>query len=315
MGQFKNNLGFDLGTKKSRIFKGGKLVVETPTQFEYDGKILQNIIVNGKIADFNATEQFLRQEIHKIQNPTFSFFTPAFTSIVSVPSDTNEVALRSFRDAFEHAGAKTCFMLFDCLIAATGLGIDLKNSTSMIVDFGAGKTSITTTKNYRILQNNILDLSGNDFDEKIQSYLYRKYDLTISKEEAERLKIESVDLRTNSSIDKTLRVKGNKKKTNEFKEVLIQSKELSDCLTMETDLLIDRILRHFEDLDEHESEKIRTDGIYLIGGGFKLRGLIDKISDKINVAAKSYNLEKEYMNIGFQKVQSNPEILHKCMIV
>ncbi|MCG6191542.1 rod shape-determining protein [Maribellus maritimus] len=315
MKQLKNSLGFDIGTSKTRIFKGGKLIVETPTQFEYEGEILQNLIVNGKISDFNATEQFLRQEIKKVQNPLFSLFSPALTTIVSVPSDMNEVALRAFRDSFEHAGVKNCYMLFDCLIAAIGLGIDIKNSTSMIVDFGAGKTSITTTQGYKIIKNNILDISGNSLNETIQTYISRKYNLTISKEEAEKLKIEYVDLRRNGAIEKTVRVTGNEKKSKELKEILIESKELADCLALETDLLVDKILGHFEKLDESDSEKIRTNGIYLIGGGLKLKGLIDKISDKINVSDKSYNLDKKYMNIGFEKVQSNPEILYKSMII
>ncbi len=314
MKQLKNNIGFDIGTSKLRIFKDGKLVTETPTELEDEGKIIDNLIVNGSIADFNATVQLLRQEIKKIQKPILGFLYPAFTSLVSVPSEMNEVALRAFRDAMEHAGTKTCFMLNDCFIAAKGLEIDIKNTCSMIVDSGAGKTSITTIRGCEIVRNDLFDIAGRNLDEAIQTYLSSKYELLIDKNEAERLKIEYVDFRKSEAIDRTVRITGKEKKTDTTKEITVQSTEITECLKKDIELLVEKIVRHFENLEDSDSSKIRSAGVHLIGGGFKLKGLIDLIAEKVNVSNKSYSVSSDYMKTGLAKIQSNAGDLYERMM-
>ncbi len=313
--QLKNSIGFDIGTSKLRLFKDGKLLTETPTEIEYEGKIIDRLIDNGKIADFNATEILLRKEIKKNQKPILGFLYPTFTSLVSVPSDMSEVVLRAFRDAMEHAGAKTCFMLNDCFVAAKGLEIDIKNSTSMIVDCGAGKTSITTIRGYKIIKNDILEIAGKNLDYAIQTYLSSKYELLIDVKEAERLKIEYADFRKSGATDRTVRITGKEKKTDTTKDISIQSKEITECLEIDIELLAGRIVRHFENLEDSDSDKIKSEGVHLIGGGFKLKGLIDLISESIKVSTKSYSINRNYMKDGFKKIQSQPnELLEKIII-
>lgn len=314
MKELKNTIGFDLGTSKFRFYKEGKQIGEIPAILDPDGKKNEKLVINGKIANFNGTESLLRQEIKKIQKPFLGFLHLPFNSLVSVPSDMNEVALRAFRDSMEHAGSKTCFMLNDCFIAATGLDIDIRNSTSMIVDCGAGKTSITTIKGYEIIKNDILDIAGINLDEAIQTYLSSKYDLIIDLKVAERLKIGYTDFGENQQLDKTVRVTGQVKQTGSIKVIEIQSSEITDCLKNDIELLIERIIRHFENLEDSESENIRMTGVYLIGGGFKLKGIIDLISKKLNVNSKSYELSNDYMKTGFQKIQANPGELLRYMI-
>ncbi len=315
MKELKNNIGFDLGTSKFRLYKDGKQITEIPARIEIGDEKHEKVIINGKIADFNGTETLLRQEIKKIQKPFLGFLYPTFTSLVSVPSDMSEVALRAFRDAMEHAGAKTCFMLNDCFIASTGLEIDIKNSTSMIVDSGAGKTSITTTKGYEIIKNDILDIAGLNLDEAIQSYLSSKYDLIVDLKVAEKLKIEYADFRENKHIDKTVRITGQVKQSDSVKDIKIQSSEITECLRNDIELLVERIIRHFENLEDSDSEKIKMTGVYLIGGGFKLNGLIDLISKRIIVNSKSYGFSNDYMKTGLEKIQANPGELLKYMMI
>jgi len=290
-------------------------VTETPTELNYEGKIIDNLIVRGKISDFNAIEHLLRQETKKIQKPFLGFIYKPFTSIVSVPSDMNEVALRAFRDSMEHAGAIKCYMLFDCFIAATGLNIEIKNSTSMIVDCGAGKTSITTTRGFEIVKNDILDIAGSTFDEAIQTYLRSKYDLLIDSKEAERIKIEYADFRQNAITDRIVRITGIDKKSDVQKDISIQISEVLDCLKNDVDLLVDKIIRHYEKLEDFDADKIKANGVYLIGNGIKIKGLIELISEKLNVSNKSYSLSSDFMKIGLEKVQSNPEQYKKMFIM
>jgi rod shape-determining protein MreB len=205
-------------------------------------------------------------------------------------------------------------MLNDCFVAAKGLEIDIKNTSSMIVDCGAGKTSITTIRGYEIVRNDILDISGKNLDEAIQTYLRSKYNLLIDKKEAERLKINSVDFRKSGAIDTTVRVTGKEKKTGITKDVSVQSAEITGCLKKDIELLVEKIIRHFENLEDSDSEKIKSTGVHLIGGGFKLRGLIDLIAEKVNVSNKSYSLNSDYMKTGLEQIQSDPGDLYERMM-
>lgn len=315
MKELKNNIGFDLGTSKFRLYNEGKQVAEIPAILEYEGKKYEKLVINGKIADFNGTNRLLRQELRKINKPVLGFLHRPFTPLVSVPSDNNEVSLRVYRDMMEHAGAKVCFMLNDCFVAATGLEIDIKNSTSMIVDCGAGKTSITTIKGFEIVRNDILDIAGLTLDETIQTYLSRNYDLVVDLDFAEKLKIEYADFRENQQFNKIVRVTGKVKHTDSSKDITIKGSEITDCLRNDVELLVERIFRHFENLEEPVSEKVKMSGVYLIGGGFKLNGLINLISEKLNVNSKSYGLNNDYMKTGLQKIQVNPGELLKYMMM
>ncbi len=281
---------------------------------EHEGEIHNNLIINGKIASFQATELLLRNEIKKILKPILGFIYPTFTALVSIPSDSDEVAIRTYRDSLEHAGAKKCFMLYDCYIAAAGLEVDIKNSIAMIVDFGASKTSITTIREYEIIKNDILDIAGNNLNEAIQAYISRQYNLSIDLIDAEKLKIEYLDLESCSKNDKKIKISGKDKQSNTLKEISFQSKEISDCLNNEINFLIDRITRHLENLDYSDSQKIKSNGVYLIGGGIKLKGLIELIAKKMNVSKKSFNFTSDFMKIGFERIQSNPKELYMYML-
>lgn len=314
MKQVRNSLGFDIGTSKLRIFKNGKLIAEKPTFLKYQDGFNNKLIINGKIADLNGTESFLRKEIKKILKPILGFFYPPFISLVSVPSDMSDVSLTAFRDAMNNAGAKSSFLLNDCFIAATGLDLKFNNTTYMIVDFGAGKTSITTISGLEIVKNDILNVASNNLDEAIQVFVKRKYDLLIDLSEAERLKIRYSDFKKNNKLNTEVKIIGKDKNTNIFKNISIPTQEISECLKEDLEFIVDRIMRHYNNLEIIDAEQIKTNGVYLIGGGFKLSGVVDMVAQNIKVSNESYKQNYDYMKIGLEKIQINPSELYDVMM-
>lgn len=314
MKPFKNNIGFDLGTSKLRFYKGGKQIIETPAEYKHENETIDNLIKSGKIAEFYALEQALGSQIRKIHKPFLGILYPPFTSLMSVPSDKNEVALKAFRDAVSFCGSRITYMLNDCFIGATGLNIDIPNTTAMIIDSGAGKTSITTFSGFEIVKNDILDTAGYSFDQTIQAFFRSRYDLIIGSKEAERIKIEYADLRKDGIAKRSAIITGTLKNEEKDTTITIRNEEISECLQAECDFLINRIIRHIENLDDHILKKITKQGVYLIGGSARLKGLMELISDKIMIAPKSYSFN-DYMRLGLEKVQSNPDMFKKYMII
>lgn len=311
----KNNFAFDIGTDKLRIYKDGHQLIEVSTEINYEGRIVDDLIVNGKIADFNATQILLRQELRKLQKPILGFLYPSFSSLISVPSERNEVSMRGFRDAMQHLGSRKNFMIYDSYVAAVGLEIFSDDFSAMIVDFGAGKTSVTTIYRGEILKNEIFDISGLYLDKTIQTYLRSNYDLIIGLKEAEKLKIEYVDIRKNASFDRLITIEGVDKITNTAKTVSIQSGEISNYIKNEIEWLVERIVRHYNNLEHSVLKEIEPRGVHLLGGALKLNGLIDLIAERINVAPKSYSLSVDYMKIGIEKIQLNIQRFHNYLMM
>lgn len=314
MNTLLENIGLDLGTSNIRLYKNGKIVIEVPPEMEPEGKPADTFIVNGDIYCFSYAESFIRNEIKKIHKPILKIFTTPFSGLISVPSDINEVKLRAYRDMLEHIGAKPAYMLFDSLILAAGLEVDMKDTIYMIVDSGAGKTSITTLRGMEILANDIFTISGNDLDKAIKVYLRKEYGLDIDILHAEKLKIEYIDLRL-KAVERTVYIDGLTTETNTPKGVTLRSSELTDCVRNEVTVLVERIMRHFESLDRRTREKLLQSNIHLTGKTFRLKGLIELVAEKIAISQKSYNSNADYMQLGFQKIQLDPsQISNKFML-
>lgn len=305
MKSLKNNFAFDISTSQLRIYKAGRQLIETPTEINFDNKLIKNLIVNGRIAEFNATQILLRQELQKLQKPILGFLYPSFTSLVSVPSERNEVSIRAFRDSMQQLGFRDNLMIHDCFVAAVGLDVFSDNFSANIIDFGAGKTSITTVYRGGIIKNEMFDISGSYLDQAIQTYFSNNYDLIIELKDAEKLKIEFVDIRENFNLHKSICVQGVNKNTKSKTTISIQSIEISNYLKDHIEWLLDRIARHYDDLEDEVLKEIKIKGSFIIGGAAKLRGLIDLIAKKINVSPKSYNQNVDFMKVGLEKIQSS----------
>ncbi len=310
--KLKNNIGFDLGASKLRLFQDGKLINEVVPSVEINSKVHDKLILNGRISDFYATDHVIRREIKKIQKPFLGVFNKPFTALVSIPSDFNDVSIRSFRDVMEHAGAKTSYMVCDCFVSATGLGLDIANSTSMIVDAGASKTSITTMKGFEIVSNNISEVSGGSLNEAIKFFLSHNYALYVDLNTCEMLKKDFVNF--DKSSDRKIKISGKVKHSDTIKEITIPSNEITNCLSAEIDMLVEQINRHYIALPFEMQEEIKISGIHFIGDARKLNGLLDLISKKFPISNKSYCFEVDYMRIGLEKIQINPSELYHHMV-
>jgi len=312
MSKFKNCFAFDLGSSHIRIFHEGKQKIEVRSEIIQDGKKYDGLIRKGVIAEFNACDIILRENLKKIQKPFLGFITKQFSSIVSVSSDNSDVSLRAYRDLMEHAGSREVYMINDCYLTAIGLGIKIEDNTFTIVDFGAGKTSITTVENKKIVKNEILDISFSSLIEQLQTYLSKNYKLIISKNTAEQLIIENSN--TKAAFERTLRIEGLKKSSKESATISIKSTEIGDCLKNELDMLIERIVRHVENLEANTQNKTTQNGIYISGGASKLNVLKEELSNKVNISSKSYSSPESYLRQGIEIVLRNPSQYTEFMI-
>lgn len=313
MKSFHKSIAIDLGGSRSRFYKNGQLLSDIPSDVITSGQQTISFISRGEIATLSTAERFLQKAIRTFHKPILGIFKNPYTALVSVPASIGEVGIRAFRDVMQGAGASEVYMLRDALAATLSLGLTA-NDISTFVDFGAGKTTITTLDGYDIKKCELLDICGKGLDIAIQLYLQRTYDLRISVETVRQLKENHLDL-SKTATDWSISVAGKGKETGNDRIVSIQHSELVACISDDINELTDKIITHIGWLEDDLSEHIRQKGIYLTGNSFKMKGLVDFVAQKIPVQPESY-AGIDYLGCGLQKMQTGkvPEMLSQYMI-
>ena len=134
-GFFKQELAVDLGTANTLIIQGEDVVVDEPSivainrrtneviavgnrAMQMHEKTHENIktirpLKDGVIADFEASEQMIKDFIKNIPNIKKRFFTPSLRMVICIPSGITEVEKRAVIDSAEHMNAKEVYLIHE----------------------------------------------------------------------------------------------------------------------------------------------------------------------------------------------------------
>ena len=157
------NIAIDIGTSKTVLSSGNKIVLELPSVVTvdtetwepvyYGEKAFQTIgrtpdsltcvfpIQRSVIADYDVAESMLRE-----------YMTAAFGNriikpkvMVVMPSGVTAMQHHSVADVVEASGGRNAQTIEATLAVAVGLGLDLNQPRgSMVIDMGAGTTDVAT---------------------------------------------------------------------------------------------------------------------------------------------------------------------------
>ena len=304
---FTQSIAMDLGTANTIILCDDKIVVDEPSVVALDRRTEKMIAVgeraklmyekenpnirtvrplrDGVIADFNACEQMMRGLIKKVGKGR-RLFTPSLRMVIGVPSGSTEVELRAVRDSAEHAGGRDVYLIFEPMVAAIGIGLDVEAPEgNMVVDIGGGSTEIAVISLGGIVCNNSIRVAGDDLTADIQEYMSRQHNVKISERMAERIKIHVgaalTDLGDEAPEDYI--VHGPNRITALPMEVPVCYQEIAHCMEKSIAKIEMAILSALENTPPELYADIVNNGIYLAGGGALLRGLDKRLTDKINI--------------------------------
>src|SRR2546426_6101228 len=163
MGFFSTDVAMDLGTANTLVYVRGRgIVLNEPSVVAVDkasGRVLAvgseaklmlgrtpdeinaiRPLKDGVIADFEVTEDLLREFVHKVQKHKF-LVRPRI--IICVPSGITEVEKRAVIDSAVRAGAREVLLVPEPIPAAIGVGLPADAPTgNMVGDIGGGSTTI-----------------------------------------------------------------------------------------------------------------------------------------------------------------------------
>ena len=295
------DLGVDLGTRKTVICRGKKIVLNQPSvvlmeeydnspykfgkeAFEAIGRVPSRYravcpIQRGVISDYDVAEHMLRCYIQYACGKRMT--KPRV--VVSMPSNITWVQQRSIIDAVQNAGGRSVCTIESSVAAALGMGIDFKRPHgAIIVDIGAGTTDVAVISMGGLSKCESLRVAGTDIDAAIIDYMKHEYNMLIGEHTAEFIKCQ-VGAAIPRPVEIVIQAKGVSIATGMPKLVEITANEICEAIS-DVVYRISSAIRNVLDKTPPELVgDIAEDGIYLTGCTSQLSGMSDWLSKYIGI--------------------------------
>jgi len=298
----KQEIAIDLGTANTVIIHKDKVVVDEPSiiainrrsekviavgkrALQMHEKVHEDIkttrpLKDGVIADFTAAENMIREMIKMIM-PT-KWFNPSWKMVISIPSSITEVEKRAVKESAEHAGAKEVYLIQEPMAAAIGMGIEVEEPVgNMVVDIGGGTTDIAIISLGGIVCDQSIRIAGDQFTGDILDFMRKQHNILIGERTAEQIKIHVGSALTElEDPPEEFAVNGRDLMTGIPKQIMVPYSEIAGALDKSIAKIEEAVLKALEITPPELSADIYRTGIYLTGGGARIRGLDKRLSGK-----------------------------------
>ncbi|HKJ06508.1 MAG TPA: rod shape-determining protein [Flavobacteriaceae bacterium] len=301
------DIAIDLGTANTLIIHDGKVIVDAPSIVARDrntgkiiatgkkaslmqGKTHENIktirpLKDGVIADFEASEQMIKEFIKNIPSIRKKFFNPSLRMVICIPSGITEVEKRAVIDSAEHMNAKEIYLIHEPMAAAIGIGIDIMQPKgNMIIDIGGGTTEIAVIALGGIVCDISVKVAGDVFTGDIAYYMRTQHNLYVGERTAENIKIQ-IGAATDEleTPPEDMLVQGRDLLSGKPKQVQVSFREIAKALDKSILRIEDAVMETLSKTPPELAADIYNTGIYLAGGGSMLRGLDKRLSRKTDL--------------------------------
>ncbi len=234
-------------------------------------------IEDGVIKDYESTERMLQYYIRAAIGR--SIIKP--NVIICVPSGATQVQKRAVKQAGLKARAYDVHLIEEPLAAAIGSGVEIEDSRgNLIIDIGGGTTDIAVISRGGIVVSESIKFAGNDFDKVIIDYIRKKYNLIIGERTAENIKLSigTIDAKETEFI-----ANGRNIYTGLPEQIEISVEEIDEAFEEPINEIANAITRVLSKTPPELVSDIYESGTILTGGGALIRGVKDKLSDKLKI--------------------------------
>jgi rod shape-determining protein MreB and related proteins len=228
---------------------------------------------HGVIADFDVTEQMLRQFIAKVVRSRWA--RPRL--VMCAPSGITEVERRAIEEASLSAGAREVHLIEESLAAAIGAGVPIAEPVGrMVVDVGGGTSEVALISLGEIVASRSARVGGYDLDEAIGAHLRTAHRMTIGSNSAEAIK-----LAIGSAAPLTAEIEGDVRGRDLLsglpRELRLGSAEVRRAIDAPLSEILAALQETLEETPPQLAGDIVTHGILLAGGGSLLKGFADRV--------------------------------------
>ncbi len=320
----KSDLGIDLGTATFVVYQRGQgIILEEPSVVAVDkskkkmlaigkeakdmvGKTPSQIqiirpVQDGVITDPSIIEEVLRYFVKKAKSKGFNMYKPRL--IIGIPALTTDVERRAVKEAGSRIGASKVFLISEPLAAAIGSGIDITEPNGhMVIDIGGGTTDLA-----------ILSLGGCVISETIKVAGEAMDQFLIGETTAERLKID-IGKAFSQEENLEMEVKGQNIKTGLPSNLKLTSDDIFYAIKPILNEIINKIKNILEKTPPELAADIMQNGLIVVGGVARLRGLDKLISEQTGV--RTYIPEDPHLTCakGTGILLEDIELLNKVQV-
>jgi len=296
------DLAIDLGTSSTQVLARGKgVILEEPTVIALNTRTHEVLAVGdeawqligrtpgyivavrplreGAITDFGITERTIRLLLRRAGVTKFN--RPRV--LICVPSAITSVERRAVKEAARRAGASVAHLIEQPMAAAIGAGLDVHEPVgNMVVDVGGGTTETAVISLGGIVAYRAVRCGGFDMDAAIQEYVRQKYGVAISDRTGEELKI-AIGSALPYEGEAQAEFRGREVATGRPRTVVLSPEEVRFALGEQVDLVVATVLGCLADAPPELAQDIIYEGIHLLGGGARLRGLAQRLAEATDV--------------------------------
>ena len=330
---FSYDLGIDLGTANTVINVLGKgVVVREPTVIarrkkskdliavgseakEMLGKNPQSIevirpLVNGVIADYDATEAMLKHYFDQIHENVGLMPRLARPKVlIGIPCSVTEVERRAVQDAALSSGVRKALLVEEPIAGVIGVEIDVsKPDGQLMVDIGGGTTEIAVISLGGIVISRSLRLAGEEMNKAIVKSARLTHGLLLGEATAEEAKIE-IGSAIEFEKEKGFVVRGRDMEKGLPKSLKLKSVEVREALTPVIHEIVAAVSNVLEETPPELVADILKHGIILAGGGAKLYGIDKVISEAIKMPVWIAEEPESVVVKGCAKLLTNEKLL------
>ena len=295
------NIGIDLGTSTTQVYVEGRGgLMSEPSILATDegnrkiiavGHAAESLLAkspetvklhrplsNGVIADYNVTRTMLGYLLSKSVRSV-----RRLRIMVGVPSSASNVEKRAVIEAVFQAGAKEAYLIETAAAAAIGVGLPIYDPIgSMIIDIGGGTTNIAILSLGGIVISKSIHLGSRDFDEAIKEYIRHQYAVVTDDYTVEEMKIHN-----GSAIlpleDRGYYFSGRSIDDGLQREVAVKSSEIYQAMGKPLIKILSLVLSVLKETPPEIVADIMDHGIVLSGGGSRLTGMDQFLSQELGV--------------------------------
>jgi len=340
---FSLSIGIDLGTTntlagvpgKGIIFEEATLVARQKKKLGKLGKIIafgkkakamvgkepQQIevtepLVNGAIADFDATTEFLKYLV-SLTNELPSRF-PRFLkpkAVIGVPSGITKVEKRAVRSAGINAGIGQVFLVEEPTLTAVGAGLKIEKAAGhLLIDIGGGTSEITLISLGGIVLTRCLRVAGKEMDEAIVNFLRLKYGVLIGLPTAETAKIKIGSVLPQKSKKKRTALRGRDLETGLPKTIEVDEDEIREAISPVIVEIISNVSELLEEMPPELTADVSRRGIVLSGGCSQLAGMEELVNQVVKMPVWTAKNPLSSVCLGAIKLLENEKLLKKVMV-
>lgn len=291
---FSKDIGIDLGTANTLVcLKGKGIILREPSVVAVDtrtdevlavgarakemiGRTPGSIVAvrplkDGVIADYMVTAKMLQ---HFIKSSVKPGFLSRQRVVICLPTGVTEVERKAVEDAAYQAGARPPVNLIEePMAAAIGAEMPVDEPTgSLVVDIGGGTSEVAVISLGDIVTSCSVRVAGDKFDEAIQSYIKKKYNLLIGERTAEDIKIK-IGSAFPCDTEESMVTKGRNLVDGLPKDITVTAEEIRSALSDPLSVIVDAVRTTLEKTPPELSADVIDRGIVLTGGGALLRGI------------------------------------------